>query len=290
MTKPYKRNAEIMPGGSLPPGIFRWALGIEYCGSRYCGWQRMPTQPVLTVQDTLEKALSSIACDPVLVTCAGRTDTGVHATNQVVHFDTAVERPEKAWVLGVNTRLPPDIRVTWARPVEPVFHARFSAKERTYRYLINNGRSQPAIAAGQCLWVRQKLDVEAMRAALQFCLGKQDFSSVQGSGCQSHSPLRTIHKFDVYCYGNWIVFEICANAFLHHMVRNLMGLILPVGKGDKPASWVQDTLACRDRRLGGKTEAAGALYLVKVDYDEAHGLPQMPRGPFMLPDELIQLV
>lgn len=284
--KPYKRNAEVMPGGELPPGIFRWALGVEYNGQRYSGWQRLPAQRVHTVQGTLEAALSSIADETIQLTCAGRTDAGVHATGQVVHFDTAAVRPDKAWVLGTNTRLPPDIRVQWARPVVPQFHARFSAVARTYRYLVANTPAQPAIAAQQCLWVRQPLNIAAMQEATRHCLGEQDFTSVRGADCQAHSPVRHIHRFDVYQQGDWLVFELKANAFLHHMVRNLMGLILPVGKGVYTPDRVRHVLAQRDRTQAGKTEAAGALYLVKVDYGMDYGLPVRPLGPFMLPDQL----
>lgn len=275
-----------MPGGELPPGIFRWALGVEYSGQRYSGWQRLPAQRVHTVQGALEAALSFVADEPIKLTCAGRTDAGVHATGQVAHFDTTARRLDKAWVLGANAQLPSDIRVQWARPVVPQFHARFSAVARTYRYLVVNTAAPPAIAANQCLWVRQPLDVAAMRAAMRFCLGQQDFTSVRGTHCQASSPVRCIHRFDVHRHGEWLVFELQANAFLQHMVRNLMGLILPVGKGLQSPDWVQHVLAQRDRTQAGKTEAAGALYLVGVDYGVDYGLPVRPKGPFMLPDQL----
>ncbi len=282
----YRRNAEIMPGGSLPPGISRYAAAIEYRGDHYHGWQRLSGRDEPTVQAELERALSFVAAEPVTVICAGRTDSGVHATNQVVHFDTSADRPDKAWVLGGNTRLPPDIRIKWAQPVEPVFHARFSARARTYRYLIANTVSQPAIAESQCLWVRKPIDVIAMQKGANYCIGEHDFSSVRGSSCQAKSPVRTMHSLTITRINDWLVVELCANAFLHHMVRNLMGLLLPVGLGNRPPEWVRDVLALRDRKQSGKTEAAGALYLVKVAYDKDYGFPQMARGPFMLPDHL----
>lgn len=280
-----------MPGQQLPPGIFRIALGVEYVGTRYSGWQKMPPctatgKAMRTVQGELEQALSKIAAASVLLTCAGRTDAGVHATGQVVHFDTAAERPEKAWVLGGNAHLPASIRIQWARPVAPQFHARFSARMRTYRYLIANTPAQPAITNGQCLWAREPLDIQTMQQAAQFCIGEHDFSSVRGSHCQAKNPVRTLHRFSVTNNNGWIVIEICGNAFLQHMVRNLMGLLLPVGRGERPPTWVRDVLAARDRKQAGKTEYAGALYLVRVEYGEEHRLPIRAKGPFMLADEI----
>jgi tRNA pseudouridine38-40 synthase len=282
----YRRNAEIMPGGELPSGMMRYALAVEYRGDRYHGWQRLAGRHEPTVQAALEQALSFVAAEAITVVCAGRTDAGVHATNQIVHFDTVAERDEKAWVLGVNSQLPTDIRVRWARPVAAEFHARFSARARTYRYLIANTPSQPAIAREQCLWVRKPLDVSAMQTAANFCLGEHDFSSVRGASCQAKSPVRTLHTFTVAPVQNWLVVELCGNAFLHHMVRNLMGLLLPVGVGNRHPEWVRDILALRDRKQAGKTEAPGALYLVKVDYDRDYGFPLMEKGPFMLPDTI----
>jgi len=273
-----------MPGGSLPPGISRFALAVEYCGTRYHGWQRLAGRHEPTVQAALEQALSFVAAETITVVCAGRTDAGVHATNQIVHFDTVAQRDEKAWVMGVNSQLPADIRVRWARPVSADFHARFSARARTYRYLIANTAAQPAIAAGQCLWVRKSLDLAAMQQAAQYCLGEHDFSSVRGSSCQAKSPVRTLHQFEFLNINEWIVAELRGNAFLHHMVRNLMGLLIPVGLGYKKPEWVRDVLALRDRKQGGKTEAPQALYLVKVDYDKDYGFPALAKGPFMLAD------
>ena len=273
-----------MPGGSLPPGISRFALAIEYCGSCYHGWQRLAGRSEPTVQAALEQALSFVAAEPITVVCAGRTDAGVHAINQIVHFDTIAQRDEKAWVMGVNSQLPADIRVRWARPVTATFHARFSARARTYRYLVANTSAQPAIAAGRCLWVRKPLDIVAMQHAANFCLGEHDFSSLRGSSCQAKSPVRTLHQFEFSRVNDWVIAELRGNAFLHHMVRNLMGLILPVGLGYKKPEWVRDVLALRDRKQGGKTEAPGALYLVKVDYDQDYGFPVSSKGPFMLSD------
>ncbi len=284
--KAYQRNAEIMPGGTLPPGIFRWALAVEYRGDKYHGWQRLRGRDEPTVQAEVERALSHVADESITVVCAGRTDAGVHATGQIIHFDTMAIRPQKAWVLGANSQLPRNIRIKWALAVDPQFHARFSARARTYRYLIANTVTQPAVAADQCLWVRQPLDTAAMQRAADYCLGEHDFSSVRGSSCQAKSPVRTVHSFTVTAVHGWVVVEICGNAFLHHMVRNLMGLLLPVGRGLQAPEWVRDVLGLRDRKQGGKTEAPGALYLVKVDYEESYLLPKMPKGPFMLPDNL----
>lgn len=283
----YRRNAEIMPGGSLPPGISRYAAAVEYRGDHYHGWQRLSGRDEPTVQAALERALSYVADEPVTVVCAGRTDAGVHATGQIVHFDTVAVRPEKAWVLGGNTQLPGDIRIRWARPVEAQFHARFSARARTYRYLIANTPSQPAIADRQCLWVRKPLDLEAMQRAADFCVGEHDFTSVRGASCQAKSPVRTLHRLALARCNDWVIAELQANAFLHHMVRNLMGLLLPVGLANRPPEWVRDVLAQRDRKVAGKTEAPGALYLVKVDYDKDYGFPVMAKGPFMLPDDIL---
>jgi tRNA pseudouridine38-40 synthase len=281
----YKRNAEIMPGGIIPPGIFRYALGVEYCGENYYGWQRLTgVKDLPSVQAALERALSLVADEPIKVVCAGRTDAGVHATNQIVHFDTAAIRLPKAWMLGGNTHLPADIRIKWAHPVAADFHARFSARARTYRYLIANTLAPPAIANKQCLWIRKPLDVAAMQQAANYCVGEHNFNSVRSSICQAKNPVRTLHHFTITPINGWLVVEICGNAFLHHMVRNLMGLLLPVGMGNQKPEWVRDVLELRDRKHPGKTEAAGALYLVKVDYDKDYGFPQMAKGPFMLSD------
>ena len=176
----YKRNAEIMPGGIIPPGIFRYALGVEYCGENYYGWQRLTgVKDLPSVQAALERALSLVADEPIKVVCAGRTDAGVHATNQIVHFDTAAIRLPKAWMLGGNTHLPADIRIKWAHPVAADFHARFSARARTYRYLIANTLAPPAIANKQCLWIRKPLDVAAMQQAANYCVGEHNFNSVR---------------------------------------------------------------------------------------------------------------
>lgn len=282
----YRRNAEIMPGGTLPPGISRFAAAVEYQGDGYHGWQRLTGRDEPTVQAAVEQALSYVANEPVTVVCAGRTDSGVHATGQVIHFDTMAKRPEKAWVQGANTRLPQQIRMQWSRAVPPQFHARFSARARTYRYLIANTPGQPAIASSQCLWVRQPIDLAAMRTAASYCVGERDFTSVRGASCQAKSPVRTLHRIDIARYGQWVVVELCANAFLHNMVRNLMGLLLPVGLGRQPPQWVQSVLEQRNRPAAGKTEAPGGLYLVKVDYDRDYGFPCLARGPFMLPDVL----
>lgn len=282
---PYKRNTEIMPGGELPAGISRYALAVEYDGAGYHGWQRLSGRSEPTVQAEVERALSFVANEPIQITCAGRTDAGVHATNQIVHFDTQAIRTEKAWVLGGNSQLPAGIRIKWAQPVVPQFHARFSARARTYRYLIANTQSQPAISSNQCLWIRKPLDVAAMQQAAAHLVGEHDFTSVRGAHCQAKSPVRRLYSVDLHEVNGWIVTELHGNAFLHHMVRNIMGLLVPVGMGTKSPDWVADVLASRDRTQAGKTEKAGALYLVGVGYDRDYGFPAHPKGPFMLPEQ-----
>lgn len=281
---PYKRNAEIMPGAELPAGISRYALAVEYDGAGYHGWQRLTGRNEPTVQAAVERALSFVANEPIQITCAGRTDAGVHATNQIVHFDTTAVRDEKAWMLGGNSHLPAGIRIKWASPVIPQFHARFSARARTYRYLIANTPAPPAISSNQCLWIRKPLDVAAMQQAAAYLVGEHDFTSVRGAHCQAKSPVRTLYSVNLHDVNGWVVTELHGNAFLHHMVRNIMGLLVPVGMGVKPAEWVAEVLAAKNRSLAGKTEKAGALYLVRVGYDRDYGFPLHAKGPFMLPD------
>ncbi len=248
----------------------RIALGLEYDGSRFLGWQTQPSGG--TVQDALEAALATIAGEPVGVTCAGRTDRGVHAREQVVHFDTTSERPLAAWVRGVNAVLPGSVAVLWARPVPASFHARYCARSRTYRYVLLNRPVRPALAAAYVGWFHLPLDVAAMREAAALLLGEHDFSAFRSSECQAKSPRRSVHRLDVERRGERIDFVLTANAFLHHMVRNLVGTLVYVGKGKHPAAWVGEVLESRDRARAAPTFAAEGLYLEAIDYAHACGL------------------
>jgi len=249
----------------------RIALGVEYDGSAFHGWQQQPCGN--TVQDALQVALSRIAELPVAVVCAGRTDAGVHATAQVVHFDTRVERPLSAWVRGTNTYLPAAVAVRWAHPVADDFHARFSAYARCYRYLLINRAQRTGVWHGRAGWYHRPLDVEVMQQASAMLLGEHDFSAFRAADCQARSPVRTIRKADVQRSGEMIVFDFEAGAYLHHMVRNLVGSLVYVGQGKHPAEWIGHLLTLRDRRLAAPTFSAAGLYLVAVRYEPRWGLP-----------------
>ena len=249
----------------------RVALGIEYDGGAFRGWQTQPGGK--TVQDALEGALSRIAGGPVSVTCAGRTDAGVHATGQVVHFDTEVVRPLTAWVRGANTFLPDAISVCWAKPVDASFHARFSAFGRHYRYLLLNRAQRPGVGHGRVGWDHHPLDVEKMQLAAAKILGEQDFSAFRAAECQARTPVKTMRQASVRRLGELVVFDFEASAFLHHMVRNLVGSLVYIGQGRQPVAWMDELLAMKDRRLAAPTFAASGLYLVGVRYEAHWGLP-----------------
>lgn len=267
------------PTLTAPPQ--RIALGVEYKGARYRGWQRQ--QPgVRSVQETLEAALSKVAAAPISVSCAGRTDAGVHASGQVVHFDSPVERPLKAWVLGANANLPPDISVTWVQPVSDAFHARFSAMARRYRYVIYNDPIRPAHLAEEVTWNHRPLDIQRMRAAAQVLIGTHDFTSFRAKECQAKSPIKTVHHLRLWQNDRLLVLDIRANAFLHHMVRNIAGVLMAVGCGDRPVEWVAEVLAARERRQGGVTAHPFGLYLVRVEYPDDLQVPERPLGPLFL--------
>jgi tRNA pseudouridine38-40 synthase len=254
------------------PQSSRIAVGIEYDGSRYCGWQ-MQSHGTRTVQHEIEKALSIVADHPVQVVCAGRTDTGVHATGQVVHFDTHAERKSKAWIMGVNTHLPDDVCVHWAHRVDAGFSARFSATLRSYRYVIQRRAARPALYSHRVTWVHGDLDTAAMHQAAQALLGENDFSSFRSSACQSEHAMRFMKSADVSTEGPFIYIDIQANAFLHHMVRNIVGSLLKVGAAEKPVSWMAELLALKDRTQAGPTAPADGLYLVAVQYPDEYSLP-----------------
>jgi tRNA pseudouridine38-40 synthase len=251
-------------------------MGVEYDGAPFCGWQSQSDGR--TVQDTLQRALSQIAGVPttanISVIAAGRTDTGVHALEQVVHFDTQAERPLSAWVRGVNALLPDSIAVRWAHPVPDEFHARFSAHGRSYRYLLINRAVRPAIQAGKVGWFHAPLDVSAMQAAAQCLLGEHDFSAFRAAECQAKSPVKHLHQLDIRRQGEMLIFDLSADAFLHHMVRNIVGCLVYVGKGKYPPSWLADVLTGRERRLAAPTFAPDGLYLRRIQYDAKWGLPQ----------------
>jgi tRNA pseudouridine38-40 synthase len=258
----------------------RYALGIEYDGKNYCGWQRQKS--VISVQQMLERALSKIADEPIEVTCAGRTDTGVNATNQVVHFDTSKIRKDVAWTLGVNTHLPDDIAVTWVKPVSEEFHARFSATARRYRYIIYNNRLRSAILSHGISHCHYPLDEELMHQGAQHLIGKHDFTSFRTVHCQSHSPVRTIHHCEITRQGEYIIVDIKANAFLHHMVRNIVGSLMRVGQSQETTDWIKEVLELKNRCLAGVTAPPEGLYFVEVDYPEQFPLPKRPFGPLFL--------
>lgn len=262
----------------------RIALGIEYDGSRFLGWQTQPGGG--TVQDALEAALAAIAGAEVNVTCAGRTDRGVHATAQVIHFDTPAVRPESAWVRGVNAILPESVAVLWARTVDDAFHARFSAVSRSYRYILLNRAVRPALAARHAGWFHHQLDVEAMRQASACLVGEHDFSAFRSSECQAKTPVRDVKRVQIERSGERIDFAITANAFLHHMVRNIIGTLVYVGKGKHPPGWVREVLASRERARAAPTFGPEGLYLEAVDYTPRWGLPTGCRPPAALPIEL----
>ena len=252
----------------------RVALGVEYDGAAFRGWQRQEAG-VRTIQACLERALSRVADHAVATVCAGRTDTGVHALGQVVHFDTQAQRTPRAWVLGCNANLPADISVLWACPVADTFHARFAALSRRYRYIILNRSFRSALHRQRAVWRCQHLDATRMAEAGALLVGEHDFSSFRALGCQAKSPVRTIYTLSVQQQGDLLVIEVEANAFLHHMVRNIAGVLLAVGSGERSVHWVQEVLAARNRAVGGVTAPAEGLYLVAVRYAEEFGLPMV---------------
>lgn len=249
----------------------RYALGLEYEGSSFHGWQSQ--KGVSTVEDTLNAAIAEIVQHPVDVVAAGRTDAGVHGLGQVVHFDTEAVRPIDAYVRGVNTHLPKTIRIRWAAPVADDFHARYSATERRYIYLIHSDKISPGLLGNGVTWVHYPLDIENMRIASKALIGEHDFSSFRAADCQSNTPIRDIRKLDIYQQDKLIVVDISANAFLHHMVRNIVGLLLAVGRGQFPATYAQEVLEFKNRSLAPQMASANGLYLLHVDYPEAFMLP-----------------
>ncbi len=253
----------------------RLALALEYDGRGYCGFQSQPTR--CGVQDALEHALAAIAQRAVVAIPAGRTDAGVHAVSQIVHADVPGDRPLTAWVRGVNANLPSSIAALWAHPVPETFHARFSATARHYAYLLLARPERPGLMAGRVGWYHRPLDVDAMREAASLVIGRHDFSSFRAAGCQAKSPVKTVHRFEVTVQGDLVRFEVSADAFLHHMVRNLVGALVAIGAGKAPATWIADLVAARDRTKGPATFAPDGLVFCGADYDPAFGLPATRR-------------
>ncbi len=254
----------------------RIALGLEYDGKPFCGWQSQPGG--CGVQDALESALAHMAAHPVRVHAAGRTDTGVHAMIQVVHFDSEVARPESAWVRGVNAFLPAGVRVLWAREVDAEFHARFCAERRSYQYLLQVSQVAPAVLHGKVGWYHRPLDVAAMRAAAAYLPGEHDFSAFRAAECQAKSPVKQLYRADIRQHGELYLFEFSASAFLHHMVRNLVGSLVYVGKGEHPPEWIAELLGQKNRTFAAPTFSPDGLYLTGVHYDARWGLPQCERS------------
>ncbi len=252
--------------------MYRIALGLEYDGSSFCGWQTQASG--CSVQDAVDAALSEIAAEPVQSHCAGRTDAGVHAFGQVVHFDTQAERPLTAWVRGVNARLPKSIAVQWAHEVTPDFHARYAARGRAYIYLLLNRPQRPALANQRLGWHHRPLDLLAMREAARAILGVHDFSSFRAAECQAKTPVKDLRTASIDRVGSLFVLRFSANAFLHHMVRNIVGGLVHIGKGARPPQWMKEVLDARDRTLAAPTFSAAGLYLSAVQYDAAWNFPE----------------
>jgi tRNA pseudouridine38-40 synthase len=249
----------------------RLAAGIEYCGTEFEGWQRQSGGR--TVQECVEKALSTIASHALEVHCAGRTDSGVHAVQQVIHFETNARRENYSWVFGANSNLPSDVSVNWIIPVEDDFHARFSALSRHYRYYILNRESRPSVFKDYMTWQIERLDESMMAQAAECLVGEHDFTSYRAVACQSKSPVRNIIRLDISRQKDLVIIDVEANAFLHHMVRNIAGVLIMIGSGDKPVNWARDVLDAKDRTLGGVTAPANGLFLMNVKYNEKFDIP-----------------
>jgi len=250
----------------------KYAVCVEYDGIPYCGWQKLSHAP--SVQEEVEKALSKVANHGVDVICAGRTDSGVHGIGQVIHFESESLRNDKAWLLGGNTNLPSNIGFRWIRAVEPDFHARFSALDRHYRYVVLNRKMRPSLLHNHVTWHHPPLDELQMQRAADVLIGEHDFSSFRASACQARHAIREIKSITVSRKGDYIYIDICANAFLHHMVRNIVGSLFEVGSEIKPVEWFSELLAVKDRTQAGITAPANGLYFVSVSYPEKYKLPE----------------
>jgi len=249
----------------------RIAMGVEYNGENYCGWQVQDHQA--SVQAAVEKAIAQVANHPVRVFCAGRTDTGVHGVGQVIHFDTQAQREDHSWVFGTNANLPKDIASLWAKPVSEDFHARYSAERRIYRYVILNRRIRPAVLNTRASWDYRPLDQDRMVEAAGHLIGEHDFSSYRAVACQAKSPIRHLYRLDIERHADLIVLELEANGFLHHMVRNIAGVLMAIGAGEAETSWSREVLQERDRTRGGITAPPDGLYFMGVRYPAAFAIP-----------------
>lgn len=258
----------------------RLAIGIEYDGTRFCGFQRL--KHAASVQGAVEDALAKVAGAPVQIHASGRTDSGVHATRQIAHFDPPTERTEKAWIFGANTNLPRDVAVRWVKPVSDNFHSRLGALGRRYRYLLLNQISRPVLERTNVTWCRDPLDADAMHRAAQALIGEHDFSSFRAAGCQSKTPWRQMHFVEVKRFGPLVVIDIQGNAFLHHMIRNIAGALVSVGRGTQDEGYIERLLALRNRKKGDVTAPACGLHFVDSIYDERFDLPMEPVGPNLL--------
>ncbi|MDE2423698.1 MAG: tRNA pseudouridine(38-40) synthase TruA [Betaproteobacteria bacterium] len=255
----------------------RIALGIEYDGQDFCGWQKQPR--LRSVQETLDQAISAIAGEEVNTVCAGRTDAAVHALSQVIHFDTHADRPDQAWVRGVNSLLPGDVGVLWAKRVDEHFHARFAALSRTYHYWLYQHPIRPTLTRHYVGWIHTPLDVDKMREAMEYLTGEHDFSAFRSSECQAKNPIRTLYEARINVQGELIQFVFRANAFLHHMVRNLVGSVVDVGQGRHESQWIKSVLEQKNRSFAAPTFAPQGLYLSKIEYDAKWQLPDPPTRP-----------
>jgi tRNA pseudouridine38-40 synthase len=262
----------------LLSGLQRWAAGVEYRGTAYSGWQIQDDAP--SVQQAVEKGLSSVANHPLHVVCAGRTDAGVHALGQVIHFDSEARRSAHAWLLGVNSQLPRDIALSWVQPADLKFSARYSALSRRYRYVLRSGRARSGLLHDGAGRVIGKLDEGAMHRAAQALVGTHDFSAYRDSDCQSPSPVRTLQALSVRRHQEFVVIDVKANAFLHHMVRNITGVLIAIGEGEQPESWAQAVLDSRQRAKGGVTAEARGLYFIGPEYPPEFGIPAPPEPWF----------
>jgi len=266
---------------SEPETTQRIALAVEYDGSLFSGWQVQKN--ARSVQHVVQTALSEVANHAIVVSCAGRTDAGVHAQCQIIHFDTTAQRSLRSWVYGANANLPKEVCILWAHRVDSEFHARFSAQRRQYRYVIFNRAVRPTFLAKKVTWYYRGLDESLMAEAAQCLLGEHDFSSYRAIGCQAKSPIRTLHRLQVRRYEQFVIIDLEANGFLHHMVRNIAGVLMKIGAGQAPVSWAQEVLEYQDRTLGGVTAQAHGLYFVGVTYPEKYPLPKIPSSTLGLP-------
>ncbi len=250
----------------------KYSAGIQYDGTSYCGWQRQSS--VTTVQQVVETAISKIANEPITIFCSGRTDTGVHAIEQIIHFESKAIRDDYAWRMGCNSSMPKDVRLMWCHTTADDFHARFSATARKYQYVIHNARTQSALIRDRVCWISQKLNEHDMHQAAQFLLGENDFSGFRASGCQAKTPYRHVHNISVDKKNDFVIVTITANAFLHHMVRNIVGSLIEVGKGRQKPQWIAHLLAEKNRTKAAATALACGLYFVKVSYPKKYNLGQ----------------